>query len=86
MTPEQTEWLGRIAGTLTTLAFVPQVVHVLRTRQTRDISLPTFALFVVGVALWLVYGLWIGAMPVVVANGVTLMLASVILICKLKFG
>jgi MtN3 and saliva related transmembrane protein len=81
-----TEWLGHVAGTLTTLAFVPQVVRVLRTRQTRDISLAMFLLFVIGVALWLVYGLQVGAVPVVLANGATLVLALVILVCKLRFG
>lgn len=80
------ELLGHIAGALTTGAFVPQVLHVLRTRQTRDISLATFVLFVLGVALWLVYGLQVGAWPVVVANAVTLVLALVILGAKLRYG
>lgn len=80
------ELLGHVAGALTTGAFVPQVLHVLRTRQTRDISLATFVLFVLGVALWLVYGVLIAAWPVVVANAVTLVLALVILGAKLRYG
>lgn len=80
------ELLGHVAGMLTTGAFVPQVLRVLRTRQTRDISLATFVLFVVGVALWLVYGLLLHAWPVVVANAATLVLALVILIAKLRYG
>lgn len=80
------ELLGHVAGALTTGAFVPQVIHVLKTRQTRDISLATFVLFVLGVALWLGYGLLIGAWPVVIANGVTLVLALVILAAKLRYG
>lgn len=81
-----TETLGRVAGTLTTLAFVPQVVRVLKTHQTRDISLGMFVLFVAGVTLWMIYGLALGAWPVVLANGATLVLALVILVCKLKYG
>jgi MtN3 and saliva related transmembrane protein len=83
--PQAAEVLGLVAGTLTTLAFVPQVLQVWRTRSTRDISLTMFGLFCVGVLLWLLYGLWVSALPVVVANGATLLLASAILVAKLKF-
>lgn len=86
-TNDQTmEWVGRIAGTLTTVAFVPQVWRVVRTRNTRDLSLGTFALFCAGVALWLWYGAWLGSLPIMVANGATLALALVILAYKLKYG
>ncbi len=84
--PQATEIVGHIAGVLTTVAFVPQLVRVYRTRQTRDISLGMFVLFTVGVSLWLVYGLAIGSWPVTLANGVTLVLAVIILIFKLKYG
>lgn len=80
------ELLGHLAGLLTTGAFVPQLIRVLRTRQTRDISLVTFILFVLGVALWLVYGLLLQAWPVVAANGATLVLALIILGAKLRYG
>ena len=83
--PQAAEVLGLVAGTLTTIAFVPQVLHVWRTRSTRDISLAMFSLFCVGVLLWLIYGLWVSALPVVLANGATLLLASAILVAKLKF-
>lgn len=80
------EFLGHIAGLLTTGAFVPQVIRVVRTHQTRDISLATFVLFVLGVALWLAYGLLLQAWPVVAANAATLVLALVILGAKLRYG
>lgn len=83
---QQTEIVGHVAGVLTTLAFVPQVLRVLKTRQTRDISLAMFVMFTLGVALWLCYGIAIGSWPVSLANGVTLVLAAVILVCKLRFG
>lgn len=81
-----TEIMGHVAGFLTTVAFVPQLVRVYRTRQTRDISLGMFVLFTVGVGLWLAYGVAIGSWPVTIANGVTLLLAVIILIFKLKYG
>lgn len=75
--------IGTIAGGLTTLAFIPQVVKTLRTRQTRDISTAMWLLFCCGVALWLVYGLLLGAWPVIVSNLATLVLAGMVLAVKL---
>jgi MtN3 and saliva related transmembrane protein len=77
--------IGLAAGVLTTLAFVPQVIRVWRSRSARDLSLSSFAIFTAGVALWLVYGLVVGALPVIVANAVTLVLAGAILVMKLRF-
>jgi len=77
--------LGLIAGTLTTAAFVPQVVRTWRTRSTRDISLWMFSLFSAGVGLWLLYGIQIGSLPVIAANVVTLALSLVILYLKLRY-
>ena len=74
-----TETIGFLAATLTTVSFVPQAWLVIRTRRTGGISLLMYSLFVAGVALWLIYGLIIGAMPVVIANAVTLVLAATIL-------
>jgi MtN3 and saliva related transmembrane protein len=76
--------LGFVAGTLTTIAFVPQVMKIWRTRSTRDISLGMFATFSTGVLLWLLYGAAIGSWPIVLANGVTLVLALAILSLKLR--
>jgi MtN3 and saliva related transmembrane protein len=77
--------LGTVAGVLTTAAFVPQVVKTWRTRSARDISGVMFAAFSVGVALWIVYGVLVRAAPVIVANGVTLVLALAILAMKARF-
>lgn len=78
--------MGYLAATLTTLSFVPQAYKVHKTRHTRDLSLGMFSLFSLGVASWLVYGILIGAWPVIVANAVTLLLASYILWHKLRLG
>jgi MtN3 and saliva related transmembrane protein len=75
--------VGMLAGTLTTLSFLPQVIKVWKTRSTRDLSLAMFAAFTLGVALWLVYGLLIDSWPVILSNLVTLVLAGLILFFKL---
>lgn len=80
------EWIGAIAATLTTCAFLPQVWRVWKTRHTRDISLLMYALFTLGVALWLAYGILLEAWPIIIANGVTLILAGTVLAMKLRFG
>ena len=80
-----TEDLGFVAAFCTTAAFVPQLVRVLRLRSARDISLPTFLLFSVGVFLWLVYGLYTRSKPVIASNAVTLVLSVWILVLKLRF-
>jgi MtN3 and saliva related transmembrane protein len=81
-----TEILGFMAAVCTTASFVPQVWHILKTRDTRAISLMMYLLFTVGVVLWLVYGIMIGSTPVVAANSITLVLALVILTCKVRWG
>ncbi len=80
------EWVGLVAGSLTTLAFVPQLVQVWRSRSARDINLGTFCLFCLGVAVWLVYGVLLGATAVILSNAVTLLLACVILVLKIHFS
>jgi len=78
--------LGFVAATLTTLAFLPQVVRTWRTRSTKDISLGMFLVLVVGIVLWLVYGFLMMDLPLMAANGVTLVLAGTILFFKLRHG
>lgn len=85
MTSETIEILGLIAGALTTLAYVPQVVKVWRSRSARDISLGMFLLMNIGIALWLVYGMLIGSPGLIAANVVTLCLTAAVLVAKLKF-
>lgn len=77
--------VGSVAAALTTGAFVPQVVRVWRLRHARDISLPTFAVFSVGVAVWLAYGLLVNSLPIILANLLTLILALSIVVLKLRF-
>jgi MtN3 and saliva related transmembrane protein len=76
--------LGAVAGLLTTISFVPQVIKTLRTRQTRDISLAMWLAFCSGVTLWTIYGILIEAWPIVITNIPTLALAGTILVVKLR--
>lgn len=78
--------IGYAAASLTTLSFLPQALHTFRTRDVSGISLGMYATFTTGVALWLVYGLQLGAWPIVAANAITLLLALAILVMKLRYG
>lgn len=81
-----TEIIGTIAAILTTTAFIPQALQVWRTRHTKDISLGMYAMFTTGVALWLAYGILLSSWPIIIANGITLLLAGTVLGMKLKFS
>lgn len=79
-------WLGFAAATLTTVAFVPQVLHTLRTRDTSGISLGMYATFTVGVALWFAYGLVRSDPPMIISNVIVFVLAAAVLVMKLRNG
>jgi MtN3 and saliva related transmembrane protein len=81
---DSVQLIGLVAGSLTTLAFFPQVLRTWRSRQTRGLSLTWLLLFTTGVLLWLVYGLVIDDLPVIVANAVTLVLTLCLLGMKLR--
>jgi MtN3 and saliva related transmembrane protein len=78
--------LGFAAATCTTLAFAPQFIKVWKTRSTEDISLGMFLAMMLGLALWLIYGVLSGDAPLVAANAITMVLAGGILIMKLRYG
>lgn len=78
--------VGLAAGTLTTGAFVPQLLHTWRTRSTRDISLPMYGVITAGSMLWLYYGISIHDLPLVAANAASLTLQAIILTFKLRHG
>ena len=85
MTASIVEDIGFVAASLTTAAFVPQLIRVMRLRSAREISLGTFVMFSVGVFMWLMYGIYTGSRPVIASNLVTLVLSVSILILKLKY-
>ena len=80
-----TELIGYAAAILTTGSFVPQTWLTFRTRDVSGISLGMYSVFTGGIALWLVYGVAMGAWPIILANTITLTLAASILVMKLRY-
>jgi len=78
--------VSSVAATLTTAAFVPQALHIIRHKETRAISLFMYISFATGVAFWLLFGFMIWNWPMIVANTITLALALAIIALKLKYG
>ena len=78
------DFIGFMAAICTTLAFVPQALKTIETRDTTSISLWMYVIFTTGVLLWLVYGLAIDNWPIIVANLVTFALSATILWFKIK--
>lgn len=79
------DFVGIVAATLTTIAFVPQVIKIWRSKSARDISLPMYTCFTAGVVFWLAYGIMIRATPIIVANAFTLLLAIAVVAMKLRW-
>ena len=85
MTTEFIDFLGLFAGTLTTIAFLPQLYKTWKSKSAKDVSTVMMITFCIGVFLWFIYGLAIHATPVIVANAVTLVLALLILVLKMRY-
>lgn len=83
---ETIDALGLVAGTLTTVSFVPQVMKIWRTKSGNDVSYGMFLLFSLGVSLWLLYGVALSATPIIIANAVTLVLALVVIALKYRYS
>ena len=79
------DWIGFAAGATTTLAFLPQVLKVWKSRSVQDISLGMYLVITVGLALWVWYGFRMGSIPVVVGNGLILLQTVLVLIAKIRF-
>ena len=80
---DTTNLVGYFAAAMTTLCWLPQAIHIIRTKETAGVSAVTYTAFAIGIALWLAYGLMLNSMPIIVANALTLVLAVVILGMKL---
>ncbi|HEY0521847.1 MAG TPA: SemiSWEET transporter [Stellaceae bacterium] len=86
MSPFLVETVGVVAGVLTTLSFLPQVVKVLRERQTAGLSLRMYLMMTAGTFLWLVYGIAISSLGLVLANAITFLLSLTVLALKIRLG
>jgi len=79
------EFIGFIAATMTTISFLPQVIKTWRMKETRDISLSMFIILAAGIFLWIIYGFFIQALPIILANSITFVFVMIILFFKLKY-
>ena len=77
--------LGYVSATITTIAFLPQIIKTIETKSAKDVSMGMFVLFTVGVFLWVVYGFLTKTMPVLIANIVIFCLAVTQILLKIKY-
>ncbi|MFH1412052.1 MAG: SemiSWEET transporter [Candidatus Omnitrophota bacterium] len=78
--------IGLTAGFLTSLSFLPQALKILRTKQVRDISLGMYIVLTVGICMWIVYGSLIKELPIILSNGIAVILCSMIIAAKIAYG
>lgn len=78
--------LGLVASVFTTSSFIPQVWRTWKTRDVSGISLPTYLIITIGLALWLIYGILRGDLPLIVANAVMVVLTGAITVMKIVFS
>lgn len=81
-----TEWIGYLAAFFTTVCYLPQALHVIKSRQTGGISLPGYLTLFTGITLWVIYGILLGNWPIILCNGITLPLVVTILVMKIRLG
>ena len=77
--------IGLLAAFSTTSSFLPQAIKTIRTKDTSGISLSMYAVFTTGTLLWLIYGCMLPSFPVALANAITFVLATIILVYKVKY-
>jgi MtN3 and saliva related transmembrane protein len=80
-----TQIIGYLAAFGTTISFLPQAIKTIQTKDTSGISLLMYSFFTLGTLLWLMYGIMSGSLPVAVANAITLVFASIILVYKIRY-
>jgi len=77
--------IGSVAAVCSTASFLPQAVRTIKTKNTEGISLEMYSILILGVGLWLTYGILIKSLPIILANAITLILTSTIFVLKLKY-
>ncbi|MBD1870747.1 SemiSWEET transporter [Oculatella sp. FACHB-28] len=85
-TTDFTTVLGLVAGALTTIAYLPQLIKTWKSKSAEDLSWSMLITLCVGIVLWLIYGTYVHDLPVILANIVTLVLSSIILVLKLRYS
>jgi MtN3 and saliva related transmembrane protein len=82
---DTTVLVGYIAGTLTTISFIPQVARAWKLKETRDLSLTMLLFFAAGIALWTLYGFRVSSLPIIAANVVTFLLVIALIALKMRY-
>ena len=77
--------IGLMAAVLTTTSYLPQAIKTIKSRHTKDLSLLMYAILTTGVFLWFVYGILLVNVPLMLANGITLLFTATILVMKIKY-
>lgn len=77
--------IGLAAATCATVSFIPQALKIIKTKQTKNLSLAMYSIFTTGIFLWLIYGILIKDLPLIIANAITLIFTSTILILKIRY-
>ena len=77
--------LGLVAAICTTISFLPQAIKTIKTKQTKDLSLGMYLVLTTGILLWIVYGILIGDLPIILANGITFIFTATILFLIIKY-
>ncbi len=80
------DWLGYIAGALTTFSFIPQLIRIFKTKSAHDISLIFNTMFLTGILLWLAYGIWEKEAPIIIWNAMAAALSCTLLYAKIRYG
>lgn len=78
--------IGLVAASLTTFAFLPQSLRAIKTKHTKDLSLPMLIMLEIGVVIWIIYGALISDIPLLAANLVSIIFVTITLVLKLKHG
>lgn len=78
--------IGLIAGTLTTISLLPQVIKTIKIKETKDISTLMYLILMSGMLLWTTYGILIHSIPIILANAFSFILAAVMVFLKIKYG
>jgi len=86
MNLDWTTIIGLVAATCTTCSFLPQVIKILRTRRTKDVSLLMYTILSTGLFLWLIYGFILRDLPLILANSVSFTLSMCVLVLKIRHG
>lgn len=80
------DYIGYAAGLLITISLLPQFIKSWKTKSTKDLSFLRYVIYVLGISLWLIYGILLENWPIIVVNIITLLMAISILFLKLKYG